>query len=65
MSERKQYHVKTVSWERGLILSVGDIGVTQTHVDYPEQTPEILARDLVAIVLSVPEGSFDLVFDEE
>jgi hypothetical protein len=59
MSDRLIYGVTCERWERGLILHVDGVGVTQTHEDYPD-TAEDVARSYISLMLDVPEDSFDV-----
>lgn len=63
MSDRPVYHVTTEPWELGLVVNVKDVGITQTHQDFPNDTVESMARDLVATMCEVSPKSFDLVID--
>jgi hypothetical protein len=60
--EIKVYSVATQPWEHGLVLHIHGVGSTQTHVNYPEDTPEKMARQYVSLMLDVPEDSFGLYF---
>jgi len=58
---RERYVVATWPWEQGLVVYIHGVGTTQTHVDYPEDSAESMARDYIACVKEVPQDSFDLV----
>lgn len=62
MDEVKVYSVATKPWEHGLELHIHGVGVTQTHVNYPEDTPELMVRDYISLILNVPYDSFGVYF---
>lgn len=62
MTDRPMYIVHTKPWARGLEFSVEGVGETQTHEEYPEDTPDVMVRDMIALMKEVPADSFDLTF---
>jgi hypothetical protein len=63
MSDRLIYRVTCERWERGLVLHIDGVGVTQTHEDYPD-TAEDMARSYISLMLDVPENSFDVAITD-
>lgn len=62
MGKMKVYSVSTKPWRWGLELHIHGVGVTQTHKDYPEDTPELMVRDYISLILNVPYDSFGVYF---
>ena len=63
MSDRLIYRVTCERWERGLVLHIDGVGVTQTHEDYLD-TAEDMARSYISLALDVDPDSFDVAITD-
>lgn len=64
-----RYEVRTTPWDKGLVIHISvdgkPFGLTQTHVDYPEDTVEVMARGYIISANRLsPDAEIDLWYPD-